>query len=96
MPKVEIYSSPFCPFCWSARSILRRKGIDFEIRPIRFYLGVKLPTRTYRDMIARTGGDGTIPQIFVDGRYLGTDDTLEELDREGRLDDILTGRLPPP
>ena len=96
MPKVEIYSSPFCPYCWLARLRLKRKGLAFHILPIRFYLGFKLPTHNFRDMVERTGGDRTIPQVFVDGRYLGTDDTLADLDRQGRLDGILTGREPVP
>ena len=45
-------------------------------------------------MVERTDGDSTIPQIFVDGRYLGTDDTLQELESLGRLDDALRGGSP--
>jgi glutaredoxin 3 len=91
---VEIYSSPWCPYCWLARWLLKRKGVAYQIRPIRFYLGIKLPTRNFRDMVERTDGDSTIPQIFVDGRYLGTDDTLQELESLGRLDDALRGGSP--
>lgn len=90
-PRVEIYSSPFCPWCWKARWLLRSKGIDYVKIPIRMYLGIKLPTPTLRRMTQRTGGDTTVQQIFVDGQYLGTDDTLEDLDQAGRLDDILSG-----
>jgi len=96
MPRIEIYSSPWCPWCWKARLLLRGKGVRFEKIPIRMYLGIKLPTANLRTMIERTGGDSTVPQIFIDGRYLGTDDTLEELDRKGRLEDILSGLAPPP
>ena len=97
MPRVEIYSSPWCPFCWIARLLLRRKGVTYEKIPIRFYLGVKLPTRSFKGMVERTGGDTAIPQIFVDGHYLGDDDDLSALQREGRLDPVLRGEvLPPP
>ena len=96
MPRIEVYSSPWCPFCWQARRLLASKGVDYVKIPIRMYLGIKLPTARYRHMVAATGGDGTIPQIFVDGRYLGTEETLDALDREGRLDDILAGRAPVP
>ena len=70
--------------------------VPYERMPRRMDLGSKLPPGNLRTMIARTGGDSTVPQIFVDGRYLGTDDTLEDLDRAGRLADILTGLAPPP
>lgn len=96
MPRIEIYSSPWCPWCWKARGLLRAKGVDFVTIPIRMYLGVKLPTRRFREMVERTGGDSTVPQIFVDGAYLGTDDDLVDLDGAGRLDDILSGRVAPP
>ncbi len=86
MPKVEIYLSPFCGYCWKARLMLRRKGIRYTRIPIRFYFGFKLPTANYREMLRRTGGDGTIPQIFVDGEYLGTEEALDELERRGELE----------
>ena len=74
--------------------LLRSKGVEFTRIPIRMYLGIKLPTANLRTMIQRSGGDATIPQIFIDGHYLGTDDTLDDLDRQGRLEDILHGRAP--
>ena len=96
MLRVEIYCSPWCVWCWRSRLLLRSKGIHFDKIPIRMWLGIKLPSKNYRRMVERTAGDGTVPQIFVDDHYLGTDDTLAELDRQGRLDDILAGRVPVP
>ena len=96
MADIEIYTSPWCPYCWAARRLLRRKGVHYRRIPIRMVLGIKLPTRAYRDMVARTGGDGTVPQIFVDGRYLGTDDTLRDLERRGQLDRVLQGQAAEP
>ena len=90
MPKVEIYLSPFCGYCWKARLMLWRKGIRYTKIPIRFYFGFKLPTANFKEMLRRTGGDGTIPQIFVDGEYLGTEETLDELKRRGELEKLLT------
>jgi glutaredoxin 3 len=91
MADIEIYSSPFCPFCWMARLLLRKRGVRYRLIPIRMYLGFKLPTANLRDMVRRTGGDSTIPQIFVDGQYLGDDDTLLELARSGELESRLGG-----
>jgi glutaredoxin len=47
-------------------------------------------------MVSRSEGDSTVPQIFVDGTYLGTDDDLDELNKDGRLQQILSGNLPVP
>ncbi|MBT3344745.1 MAG: glutaredoxin 3 [Gemmatimonadetes bacterium] len=96
MTRIEIYSSPFCPFCWQARWLLHRKGVKAVKIPIRMYLGIKLPTRNLRQMVERSGGDHTVPQIFVDGKYLGTEEHLEQLEASGQLDDILQGRRPAP
>ena len=65
------------------------RGIAYRKIPIRMYLGLKLPTANLREMVRRTGGDSTIPQIFVDGQYLGDDDTLLELARRGELESRL-------
>lgn len=94
MALVEVYSSPFCPYCWRARWLLHRLGVPYRRIPIRMYLGLKLPTCAFREMVARTGGDATIPQVFVDGQYLGTDDTLFELHRQGVLLARLRGEPP--
>ena len=84
-PRVEIYLSPFCAFCWKARLMLRREGIRYRKIPVRYWFGIKLPTAAFKEMVRRTGGDSTIPQIFVDGEYLGTEEALEELQRRGEL-----------
>jgi len=60
------------------------------------YLGVKLPTLAYRQMVERSGGDRTVPQIFVDGQYLGTEEQLAQLEATGQIDEILAGKHPPP
>jgi glutaredoxin 3 len=40
-------------------------------------------------MVARTGGRMTVPQIFIDGRHVGGCDDLFELERDGKLDQLL-------
>ncbi|MBT4098431.1 MAG: glutaredoxin [Gemmatimonadetes bacterium] len=96
MAHIEIYSTPLCPYCWQARWLLHRKKVAVTKIPIRMYLGVKLPTRAYRQMVERSGGDRTVPQIFVNGQYLGTEEQLAQLEAAGQLDAILAGNLPPP
>ena len=87
---IEVYASPWCPYCWQARLILRRNQIAFTRIPVRYYFGIKLPTASFRTMVERTGGDSTIPQIFVDGEYLGTEETLAQLERNGQLSERLS------
>jgi glutaredoxin 3 len=83
MAQVEIYTTPFCPYCSRAKRLLGEKGVAFvEIDLWQF------PERR-AEMIERGGGRRTVPQLFVDGRAIGGSDELAELARRGELDAIL-------
>jgi glutaredoxin 3 len=83
MPTVEIYTTPFCPYCVRAKRLLSRKGVEFiEIDLWQF------PARR-DEMIARADGRRTVPQVFVDGRGLGGSDDLQTLEATGGLDPLL-------
>jgi glutaredoxin 3 len=84
MAQVEIYTTPFCPYCSRAKRLLGEKGVAFvEIDLWQF------PERR-AEMIERAGGRRTVPQLFVDGRAIGGSDELAELERSGELDAILS------
>jgi len=85
LPKVEIYSTPFCGYCARAKALLERKGVAFET--IDLY---EHPDRR-GEMIERAGGRSTVPQIFIDGEHVGGSDDLYALDRAGGLDARLGG-----
>jgi glutaredoxin 3 len=80
MPKVEIYSTMFCPYCARAKSLLSKKGVKFETIDI-----IEEPDRR-AEMIQRANGRTTVPQIFIDGEHVGGSDDLAALDRAGKLD----------
>ncbi|HTP52786.1 MAG TPA: glutaredoxin 3 [Anaeromyxobacteraceae bacterium] len=84
MPKVEIYTKKYCPFCVRAKSLLDRKGVA--------YTEVDAEGKDeLRNWLVEVTGQKTVPQIFVDGRSLGGFSEIDALDREGRLDPILRG-----
>ena len=84
MAEIEIYTTPFCPYCARAKRLLEQKGVAFvEIDLWQF------PERR-AEMIERAGGGRTVPQLFVDGRPIGGSDELAELERSGELDAILS------
>lgn len=89
MPQIEIYSSRLCPYCWHARFLLNKKGVSYTIKGVPLILGWKPPTRNYKEMVERSGGQTTVPQIFVDGEYIGDEDTLQELEQKGELERVL-------
>lgn len=84
MPKVVIYTKPFCPYCARALNLLRDKGVAFEeIDDAAFNSAKKA------EMVAKSGGASTFPQIFIDGRHVGGCDDLLALERRGELDPLL-------
>jgi glutaredoxin 3 len=83
MPRVEIYTNPWCPYCARAKALLEKKGVAYEETDVE-------ADEAARDvMIARAGGRRTVPQIFIDGRHVGGSDDLAALDRQGKLDPLL-------
>ncbi|MDC7784540.1 glutaredoxin 3 [Rhodoplanes sp. TEM] len=83
MPGVEIYTTPFCPYCTSAKQLLRQKGVDFT------EIGVAGLPQKRAEMVARAGGRTTVPQIFIGETHVGGCDDLYALDEAGRLDPLL-------
>lgn len=83
MAKVEIYTKAFCGFCHRAKALLDKKGAAYE----EYDISMGGPKRG--EMIERSGGRMTVPQIFIDGRHVGGCDDLLALDRRGDLDPLL-------
>lgn len=83
MARVEIYTTPLCGYCHAAKALLRRKGAEFT----EYDLASRPDLRP--EMMARSGGRRTVPQIFIDGVHVGGCDDLHALDRAGGLDPLL-------
>jgi glutaredoxin 3 len=83
MARIEIYTKFLCPYCTRAKALLTKKGASFE----EIDISTGGPRRT--EMIERSGGRQTVPQIFIDGRHIGGSDDLHALDRAGGLDPLL-------
>jgi glutaredoxin 3 len=84
MSAVTIYTRPFCGFCAHALKLLRAKGVDFT----EIEAGFDAAKR--KEMVERSGGRTTFPQIFVGDKHIGGCDELVELDRAGKFDALLS------
>ncbi len=84
MAPVELYTTPYCPYCLAAKDLLRRKGIEFK------EINVAGAPDLRSEMVERANGRTTVPQIFVGTTHVGGCDDLYALDGEGRLDPLLT------
>lgn len=81
-PSIVMYTQAFCAYCAAARSLLDKKQVPYE------ELDVTLNAKLRREMVDRSGKK-TVPQIFIDDQHIGGYDELSELDRTGRLDELL-------
>lgn len=84
MGTVLMYCTAVCPYCVRAEQLLKRKGVQ-NIDKIR----VDLQPELRDEMIEKTGGRRTVPQIYVNGVHVGGFDDLAALDRAGGLDPLL-------
>ena len=83
MSKVEIYTWQYCPFCIRAKSLLKKKNINFT----EYKIDGDEDARTL--MIERADGRRTLPQIFIDNEGIGGCDDLYTLEDENKLDALL-------
>jgi glutaredoxin 3 len=85
MARIEIYTTPTCPYCIAAKKLLAQKGAAFE------EISVASDPEARAAMTARAGGRSTVPQIFIDDAHIGGCDDLYALDGKGGLDPLLAG-----
>jgi glutaredoxin 3 len=85
MKSVEIYTTPYCPFCLDAKALLREKNVDFT------EIDVSRDRELRSKMIVRANGRTTVPQIFIGATHVGGCDDLYALEDAGKLDPLLTG-----
>ncbi|MBL4720545.1 MAG: glutaredoxin 3 [Alphaproteobacteria bacterium] len=84
MAKIEIYSSPFCGFCFRAKDLLNKKGVAFE------EIDVMMNPSRKAEMLQRSNGGRTVPQIFINDRHIGGCDDLFAVEAKGELDALLS------
>ena len=83
MKKVTMYSGDPCPYFGAAKALLKSKNVEFEEFDIW-----KDPAKA-KEMLQRTNGKRTIPQMFIGDHYIGGNDDLQALNRSGELDKLL-------
>jgi glutaredoxin 3 len=83
MKQIRVYTSQICPYCARAKSLLKKKGAVFE------EIDVTMDDVARKEMLSRSGGARTVPQIFIGDTHVGGCDELYALEREGRLDPLL-------
>lgn len=80
---VKVYSTSVCPYCVRAKQLLERKGIAYT----EINLSNEAPE--VRVELMQKTRHRTVPQIFINDQFIGGFDDLYQLDREGKLDQLV-------
>lgn len=83
MAKVTIYTRPMCGYCARAVSLLKQKKVDFE------EIDAGFDQKKREEMVQRSHGGRTFPQVFIGKEHIGGCDQLMALERSGALDGML-------
>ncbi len=83
MAKVEIYTKFLCGYCARAKHLLAAKGVEVEETDIT------MNAEKRQEMLGRSNGQFTVPQIFINGQHIGGSDDLAALEASNQLDAML-------
>ncbi len=83
MKPVRMYTTPICPYCVRAKSLLAKKGAPVE------EVDIFMDEAARNEMLAKSGGARTVPQIFIGDTHVGGCDELYALEKAGKLDSLL-------
>ena len=75
-----IYSSSLCGFCYRAKSLLNKKNIPYE------EIDIDTDYERRVEMVKKTNGKTSVPQIFYKNHHIGGCDDLFKLEEENGLD----------
>ena len=83
MKDVTVYTRQFCGYCSAAKNLLTQKGVAFTEADATFDAQLR------QEMVQKSGGAATFPQIFVGDTHVGGCDDLMAMERAGKLDQLL-------
>jgi len=86
MKKVTLYTKNYCPYCSKAKALLKRKGV-VDIKEI----DITYDEMAQQELLAKSGGRKSVPQIFIGEFHVGGCDDLYALESAKKLDKLLAG-----
>lgn len=84
MKPVTIYTKQTCPYCINAKHLLEQKGVTYNEFDV-----TKMSEEALEEVAIKTNNYRTVPKIFIDDTFIGGFDNLNQLNREGKLDEML-------
>ena len=83
MKNVTVYMGPMCAFCDAAKRLLSRKNIPYK------EINIAIEEGKMHEMLSKSNGKRTIPQIFFDNHHVGGYEELRALEKENKLENLL-------
>ena len=83
MKNVTVYMGPMCAFCDAAKRLLTKKNIPYK------EINIALDENKREEMLKKSNGAKTIPQIFIGEKHVGGYTELKTLENKGELDILL-------
>ncbi len=83
MARLKVYSTGICPLCDKTKNLLVKWGIPYD------ELRVDTNQAALREFSQVTNGARTVPQITIDGKWIGSFSELTELHMDDKLDDLI-------
>ena len=85
MAEVIVYTTKVCPYCVRAKQLLKGKGVEFS------EVDISSDPELRMQVMEKSGGRRTVPQIFINDAPIGGYDDMAALDKSGELDKLLAG-----
>ncbi len=83
---VKVYTTPICSFCSGAKKLLESKGVEYE------EIGMHdISSDARRALKQKTNNYRTVPQIFIGDTFIGGFSELNQMNQDGKLDELLAG-----
>jgi len=83
MKNVTVYMGPMCTFCDAAKRLLTKKNIPYK------EINIALDEVKREEMLKKSNGKRTIPQIFIEDYHVGGYEELRALEKKGELDNLI-------
>ena len=79
MKKITIYTGPVCNYCDATKKLLKRNNLQFD------EIDISSGPEVLNEMINKSNGKKTIPQIFFDNLHIGGYVEIRELEKNEKL-----------
>ncbi|KAK6458390.1 putative thioltransferase [Scheffersomyces xylosifermentans] len=83
--KVVVYSKTYCPYCTATKNLLKGSNQEFKL----IELDQLQDGAVLQNGLEQITGQRSVPNIFINGKHIGGNSHLQDLNRSGKLSGLL-------